>query len=107
MAVGSSVLIRHGGGEDAVEYVVDSRRYGRLRNANDVTSKPSNPVTTNTSAIPRSAPVPNQDPIQSAPLPSVMNGITKNSVSGAMRNAVSGDAACSTLWAKPKTRPWR
>ena len=36
-----------------------------------------------------------------------MNGITKNSVMGAIRNAVSGEAACSTLCANPKTRPCR
>lgn len=34
-----------------------------------------------------------------------MNGTTTSSVNGASRNAVSGDAACSTLCANPKTRP--
>ena len=62
---------------------------------------------TKTRAIPRVGPVPNQPPIQSAPRPSVMNGMKANCVSGLMRNAVSGDAACSTLWANPKTRPCR
>ncbi len=72
-----------------------------------MTSRPTKPVTTNTSASPRSAPVPNQAPIHFAPQPSVMKGMKTNWASGAIRNAVSGEAACSTLWANPKTRPWR
>lgn len=32
-----------------------------------------------------------------------INGITKNSAIGQMKNAVRGDAICSTLWEKPKT----
>ena len=61
----------------------------------------------NMSASPRSGPVPNQSPIQSAPRPSVMNGMNTASASGAMAKAVSGDAAFSTSWANPNTRPWR
>jgi hypothetical protein len=34
-----------------------------------------------------------------------MNGMKINWVMGPIRKAVSGDAACSMLWAKPKTRP--
>lgn len=30
-----------------------------------------------------------------------------DSASGAIRKAVSGEAAFSTSWAKPNTRPWR
>jgi hypothetical protein len=51
--------------------------------------------------------VPNQPPIVRAPAPSVMNGMNTNWVIGAIRNAVAGEAACSTLCAKPKTRPCR
>ena len=36
-----------------------------------------------------------------------MNGMTSSWVIGAIRKAVSGEAACSTLCAKPNTRPWR
>jgi hypothetical protein len=36
-----------------------------------------------------------------------MNGIATNWATGLMRKAVSGAAACSTLCAKPNTRPWR
>ena len=60
-----------------------------------------------TSARPRSGPVPNQPPISSTPAPVVMNGMKTNWAIGPIRNAVSGDAACSTLCAKPNTRPWR
>ena len=70
-------------------------------------STPTSPATTKTSAMPRSAPVPNQSPIARAPAPSVIDGMTHSWVAGATRNAVSGDAACSTLCAKPKTRPCR
>jgi hypothetical protein len=51
--------------------------------------------------------VPNQPPIVAAPAPSVMNGMKTSWVTGPIRKAVSGDADCSTLCAKPKTRPWR
>ena len=61
----------------------------------------------NTSARPRSGPTPNQGPISSAPAPVVMNGMNTNWAIGLIRNAVSGEAACSTLCAKPNTRPWR
>jgi hypothetical protein len=64
-------------------------------------------VTVKTSARPRSGPVPNQPPISSAPVPVVMNGIATNWATGLIRNAVSGDAACSTLCANPNTRPCR
>ena len=69
--------------------------------------RPRIPVTTKIRARPRSAPVPNQGPTSRHPQPSVMNGITMNCAIGPIRNAVSGEAACSTLWAKPKTRPCR
>ena len=72
-----------------------------------MTTSPITPVAMNTSAMPRSGPVPNHGPIHRAPAPSVMNGIMTNCVSGATRNAVRGDAACSTLCANPKTRPCR
>ena len=58
-----------------------------------MTTSPMTPVSTNTRAIPRSAPVPNQPPIASAPAPSVMNGMKISWVIGPIRNAVSGDAA--------------
>ena len=72
-----------------------------------VTATPIRPATVNTRAMPRSAPRPNQSPMASAPAPVVMNGMTRNWVNGPMRKAVSGEAACSTDWAKPNTRPWR
>ena len=68
---------------------------------------PSSPASVKISARPRSGPVPNQPPIQSAPRPSVMNGMNTRSATGPMNIAVSGAAAFSTSWAKPKTRPWR
>ena len=36
-----------------------------------------------------------------------MNGMNTRSAIGPMNIAVSGAAAFSTSWAKPKTRPWR
>ena len=60
-----------------------------------------------TSASPRSGPVPNQPPMRSAPAPVVMNGMATNCAIGLIRNAVAGEADCSTLCAKPKTRPCR
>ena len=65
------------------------------------------PVTVKTRARPRSGPVPNQPPISSTPAPVVMNGMATNWATGLIRNAVSGDAAISTLCANPNTRPWR
>ena len=59
------------------------------------------------SAMPRPSPVPNQPPISSTPAPVVMKGMNTNWVSGPIRNAVMGEAAFSTLCAKPITRPWR
>ena len=50
-------------------------------------------------------PGPNQVPIASATAPSVMAGITRNWAIGPIRNAVTGEAAVSRLWANPKTRP--
>src|SRR3546814_8289477 len=57
--------------------------------------------------MPRSGPRPYQSPIASAPHPVVISGTKTNWVSGAIRKAVSGEAASSTDWAKPKTRPCR
>ena len=42
-----------------------------------------------------------------APAPVVMKGIATNCVSGPIRNAVSGEADCSTDCANPNTRPCR
>ena len=44
---------------------------------------------------------------QVEPAPVVMNGMKTSWVIGPIRNAVSGEAACSMLWANRKTRPWR
>ena len=63
------------------------------------------PATMKISAMPRSGPVPNHDPMRSASAPSVIDGITQNWAIGPMRNAVIGDAAVSRLWANPNTRP--
>ena len=61
----------------------------------------------NINPMPRSGPVPNHDPIHRAPRPSVMKGMNATSASGAIRKAVSGDAAFSISWENPKTRPCR
>ncbi len=68
---------------------------------------PMMPATVKMSAMPRSGPVPNQPPIQSAPRPSVMNGMNARSAIGPMAIAITGDAAFSTICANPNTRPWR
>ena len=64
-------------------------------------------MTTKTRASPRSAPVPNHGPMRVGTQPSVIDGMTTNWAIGPIRNAVSGEAACSTLWANPNTRPCR
>ena len=53
---------------------------------------PTSPAATKMSASPRSAPVPNHSPIDDAPPPSVIQGMTNWSATGAIMNAVSGDA---------------
>ena len=40
-----------------------------------------------------------------SPVPVVINGIKISWATGPIRNAVIGDAACSTLCANPNTRP--
>ena len=67
--------------------------------------KPMIPVMVNTSARPRSGPVPNQLPIKPTPAPVVINGMKNVSAMGPIIKVVRGDADCSTLWANPKTRP--
>ena len=52
-------------------------------------------------------PVPYQEPMASAPAPSVMRGIITSWAKGPTAMAVTGDAAFSTSWANPNTRPWR
>ena len=83
----------------------DKRLYESEVQATIVTATPISPAIVNISAIPRSGPVPNQLPIQSAPRPSVIVGMNTASAIGAIRNAVNGDAAFSTIEAKPNTRP--
>lgn len=65
------------------------------------------PAAVKTRAMPRPIPVPNQPPIHSTPAPVVMNGMNTNCAIGPIRKAVSGDADCSMLCAKPMTRPRR
>jgi hypothetical protein len=55
---------------------------------------------------PAVGPVPNQPPI-SRHLPGCHERDEDQLCDRADQNAVSGEAACSTLWANPKTRPWR
>ena len=66
---------------------------------------PMRPARVNITARPRSGPVPHQLPIQSAPRPSVISGMKISAASGPMMIEVMGDAAFSTIWAKPNTRP--
>ena len=75
--------------------------------ATRVTARPTTPAVVNTSAMPRPTPVPNQPPMRWTPAPVVMNGMNVNWAMGPIRNAVTGEAACSIEWAKPNTRPSR
>ena len=86
----------------AAAYRLESLRYGPERSARIVTSSPMTPATMKISAMPRSGPVPNHDPMRSASAPSVIDGITQNCAIGPMRNAVTGEAAVSRLWREPE-----
>ena len=68
---------------------------------------PMSPASTNTRAIARSGVVPHHPPKISFPTGLASQGITRNWVSGPMRNAVSGEAIFSIDCPNPKTRHWR
>ncbi len=88
-------------------YCFESRRYDRERKAKSVTISPIIPAPINIRASPRASPTPNQLPIKSTHCPVVIKGIKINWAIGPIINVVSGEAADSTLWAKPNTRPCR
>ena len=67
--------------------------------------RPITPQTMKISAMARAGPVPNHGPIASASAPSVIDGITQNWAIGPIRKAVIGEAAVSSVCAKPNTRP--
>lgn len=89
----------------ASAYLLLNNLYALEWKANIVTQSQINPARVNTSAIPRSAPVPNRLPIRSTPLPVVMKGIKISCVIGQMRKAVIGIAAPSILCANQITLP--
>ena len=72
-----------------------------------VVMSPITPAIENTRAMPLPAPTPYHLPIKSTPLPVVIKGMKINCAIGPIIKAVIGDAACSTLCAKPNTRPCR
>lgn len=55
--------------------------------------------------MPRASPTPNQWPMRLTHCPVVIKGIKINCARGPIINVVSGEAADSTLCAKPNTRP--
>lgn len=86
-------------------YCWESRWYDRERNAKSVTVRPITPAQINIRAIHRASPMPNQWPIRLTHSPVVIKGIKINCAIGPIIKVVSGEAADSTLWAKPNTRP--
>lgn len=88
-------------------YCRDKRRYERERKTKSVTTRPIIPAQIKIRAIHRASPTPNQCPIRSTHSPVVIKGIKTNCARGPIINVVRGEAADSTLCAKPNTRPCR
>lgn len=63
------------------------------------------PVILKTRAIARSGLFPYHQEKRVIPVELAIKGITKSSVIGPIKNAVRGEADCSTLCAKPNTLP--